>query len=199
VKWVFVDDFQCLLQGRIAQQKLNRPSAGELATLLLGKAIFVAWALVIPALLHPLATVVGVYLLVSAVVGVVLAVTFQLAHCVDAAEFPPAMEQSFAAHQVATTVDFARKNPILTWYMGGLNFQVEHHLFPRICHVHYPVLSEIVARVAARHGITYREHITFRAALASHYRHLRALGRPGEVPVAARPEAAPAAALRNAA
>jgi linoleoyl-CoA desaturase len=86
------------------------------------------------------------------------------------------MESDIASHQVETTVGFAHNNPVLTWFLGGLNFQVEHHLFPRVCHMHYPAISRIVEDVAQEHGIRYRRHLSFRAAVASHFRLLRKLG-----------------------
>jgi linoleoyl-CoA desaturase len=81
-------------------------------------------------------------------------------------------------HQVQTTVDFARGNRLLTWYVGGLNFQIEHHLFPRICHVHHPRIAEIVQATCAEFGVRYTAHESFFAALASHWRWLRRMGQP---------------------
>ena len=84
---------------------------------------------------------------------------------------------SFAEHQLQTTVDFARGNRFVSWFVGGLNFQVEHHLFPRICHVHYPKLSRLVERTCRRAGVEYHVNPSVRAAIASHYRWLREMGR----------------------
>ncbi len=92
------------------------------------------------------------------------------------------MKTEWAVHQLETCVDFAPENRLITWFVGGLNYQVEHHLFPRICHIHYPALSRIVAEVAGRHGLRYRSLATFADALASHFDHLRILGRPGALP-----------------
>ena len=81
------------------------------------------------------------------VAGMALSVVFQVAHCLEEAEFPlpPAIagriDNAWAVHQVETTVDFARRSRVVTWLVGGLNFQIEHHLFPRISHVHYPAIS----------------------------------------------------------
>jgi linoleoyl-CoA desaturase len=86
---------------------------------------------------------------------------------------------------VSTTVDFAQRSAMLTWFLGGLNFQVEHHLFPKVCHLHYPALSRIVAEVAAKHGVRYRNNRTLRGALASHFHHLQRLGRAQGILVAA--------------
>jgi linoleoyl-CoA desaturase len=82
---------------------------------------------------------------------------------------------------VKATVDFAKDNRLLTWYLGGLNFQVEHHLFPRICHVHYPEISRIVEEICARRGIRYVAHKRLAGAISSHWRWLRRLGLPGSV------------------
>jgi linoleoyl-CoA desaturase len=180
IKWVFVDDFVNLAQSRVAGHHLPRPGAAELVQLVGGKAIYFGYALVIPMLFHPIASVLAMYAIVAATTGITLAVTFQLAHCVEEAEFPAALtDGGFADHQLATTVDFARRNRLLTWFVGGLNYQVEHHLFPRVSHVHYPALSAIVERVAFRHGIRYRANPTLRGAIASHFRHLRRLGEAG--------------------
>jgi linoleoyl-CoA desaturase len=81
------------------------------------------------------------------------------------------------AHQIETAVDFARESWFLTWYLGGLNFQIEHHLFPKICHVHYPALSPIVEATCQAHGIRHNSHRTMRRAIRSHVRWLRHLGR----------------------
>jgi linoleoyl-CoA desaturase len=130
-----------------------------------------------------------------AAAGVALTVVFQLAHTVEGPEFPlPALPgnmlpDEFAMHQIATTANFATKNRLITWLVGGLNFQIEHHLFPRIAHVHYPQISKVVRQVCAERGIVYVEHTTFRKAVAAHARHLRAMGRapvvviPGPHPI----------------
>ena len=81
-------------------------------------------------------------------------------------------------HQVETTVDFARGNPLVSWYLGGLNFQVEHHLFPRVSHLHYPALSRIVEKTCQEHGVRYRSQRSVGAALRSHVRWLKRMGRP---------------------
>ena len=122
-------------------------------------------------------------MLFRSVLGTTLAVVFMLAHCVEEAEFPelpPETERlprPWAVHQVETTVDFAGGNRLLTWYVGGLNFQVEHHLFPKVCSVHYPALSRIVRDLAAKHDLPYNSHATMRAAIRSHLRTLHTFGR----------------------
>ena len=100
-------------------------------------------------LFHPLWVVAAVYALTASVMGLVLGVVFQLAHCVEAADFaldtsPGQIDNAWAVHQVETTVDFARDSAVASWLLGGLNFQIEHHLFPRICHVNYPAIAAVV-------------------------------------------------------
>jgi linoleoyl-CoA desaturase len=111
---------------------------------------------------------------------------FQLAHCVEEAYFPLASETGriatpWAVHQAETSVDFARHSHAACWLLGGLNFQIEHHLFSRICHVNYPAIAPVVEQTCREFGVEYHYNTTFVAALRSHYRWLRALGRADHV------------------
>jgi linoleoyl-CoA desaturase len=117
-----------------------------------------------------------VYLASAAVVGLTLSVVFQLAHCVLEAIAAPGRSASWAECQVASSVDFARGSRVLGWYLGGLNFQIEHHLFPQLSHVHYPGIAPLVEGTCREFGVSYHARPTFRAALASHYRMLQRLG-----------------------
>ena len=180
-KWVFFDDFRNLLTRRVGAHALPRPSVREWVELILGKIVFVAWSLALPMIWHPVGHVLVGFFLMCFTVGVTLSVTFQLAHCVEEADFPPPpadgrVPTDWAEHQLQTTVDFATHSRLLTWFMGGLNFQVEHHLFPRVCHLHYPAIATIVTKTAEDHGLRRKSTRTFRAAIASHYRLLRRLG-----------------------
>jgi linoleoyl-CoA desaturase len=184
IKWHTTGDFGYLREGRVAETPLRWPRGGQLAGFWAGKVAFVTWALVIPALFNPIWAVAVAFGVVSFVLAVTLAVTFQLAHCMEEADFPSAGEMSaaeqrteWARHQVETTVDFAPRNRLLAWYLGGLNFQIEHHLFSRVCHTHYPAVAPIVREVCARHGVRYQAHMTLRSALVSHTRWLRQMGR----------------------
>lgn len=183
VKWHFIDDFKDMLTGRVGHQKMPRPSGRKLAGALGGKLLFYGWTLVLPLLFHPLWQVALGYALASSVLGVTLATVFQLAHCVEEADFTEVegrglLPRDWATHQVGSTVDFARGNPLVSWYLGGLNFQVEHHLFPKVCHLHYPALSRIVEQTCREHGIRYRTNKSVTAALKSHVRWLKHMGRP---------------------
>jgi linoleoyl-CoA desaturase len=101
---------------------------------------------------------------------------FQLAHCVPEAETGPELG-SWAARQVQSSVDFARDSRLLNWYVGGLNLQIEHHLFPQVSHLHYAGMAPIVEAACREFGVRYTAHPTFGAAVAAHYRQLRELGR----------------------
>ena len=180
--WQFWADYRDLVNGHIGGRPFPRPTAWVLAGTLSGKAFFYIWSLVLPLLLHPTWAVLGLYLIVSSVLGIVLTTTFQLAHCVGEVEMvtigrgaEPVMA-GWAEHQVRTTANFAPGNAFLTWYLGGLNYQIEHHLFPKVCHVHYPALSSIVSATCREFGIPYQSHRTVREAVASHVRWVRRLG-----------------------
>ena len=115
--------------------------------------------------------------------GLILGTVFQLAHVVEGLEHPlpgstGVIENDWAVHELHTTSDFARNNHLLNWYIGGLNFQIEHHLFPDICHIHYRKIAPIVENTAKEYGLTYNLKPTFFAALKSHIRRLKELGRP---------------------
>lgn len=183
LKWHFVDDFVSIFTGKIGPQSMPPPKGRKLAGLLVGKLVFYTWAFAVPMLFHPVLHVLAAYAVTSFILGLTLASTFQLAHCVEEAEFPELprahgenFQRSWAEHQVETTVDFAPDSRLLTWYLGGLNFQVIHHLFPTVCHLHYPALAKIVQATCAEHGVRYHSHPTLKRALASHVRWVQRLG-----------------------
>jgi linoleoyl-CoA desaturase len=188
LRWFFLDDFHDLATRRVGANALPRPSAGAVAILLLGKLLFVGWALVVPLWLNPWSAVLPLGLLAVGTLGVTLATVFQLAHAVGEVRFRAAADgavpSDWATHQVTSTVDFARGSRLCAWYLGGLNFQVVHHLFPTVSHVHYPDLAPIVEGCCRRHGVPYRAWDTLAAALGANVRWLRELGRP-DVPAAA--------------
>lgn len=121
------------------------------------------------------------FLIMHAVGGLILALVFQSAHVLDTTEFTlpegSSVENSWAVHQMKTTSNFSMGNVPLTWFLGGLNHQVEHHLFPNICHVHYPAISKIVKETAEEFNIPYLQQKTFAGAITNHFRFLNHLGR----------------------
>jgi linoleoyl-CoA desaturase len=199
VKWQLHGDLTQLRAGEVEGTPLPWPRGAELAGFWLGKAAFLTWAVGVPLLVHPAWQVGLAFLGTSFVLAFTLAVTFQLAHCVEEAEFSSiggmagAGRTEWARHQVETTVDFAPRNRVLTWYLGGLNFQIEHHLFARVCHIHYPALAPLVREVCARHGVRYEVHPTLWAAMLSHARWLRRMGRPAPLGGVGDPVVTPAA------
>jgi linoleoyl-CoA desaturase len=182
-KWAFYDDWINLYTRQLGPHKLARFGLGQTLLFIGSKLFFITWSIVIPACFHPWWQVAVFHLITVFTLGVTLSSSFMLAHCVEEAEFPPPpadaepTEHDWATHQLHTTVDFAPDNPVATWFLGGLSFQVEHHLFPHVCHVHYPALARIIRTVADKHGVPYRVNTTFRGALASHWRHLKKLSR----------------------
>ena len=123
------------------------------------------------------------FLLMHFIAGLILTIVFQLAHTVEGTTHPLPDEHGtitndWAMHQLETTMNFSRNNKWLSWYVGGLNFQVEHHLFPRVAHVHYPAIAPIVQRTAKEFGLEYKENPTLISALRSHYAMLHRLGLP---------------------
>lgn len=182
IKWHLYDDFHDVLAGRVGEHRLPRPKGRDLLTFVGGKIVFFTLAFGLPMLLHPWWIVLSVYAVAAFVQGVVMSVVFQLAHCVEEADFPlPSTDTgriatAWAEHQVNTTVDFAQRNRLLTWLVGGLNFQIEHHLFPKICHVHYPAIAPLVQQTCREFGLRYMVKKSLRAGIASHFRWLRQMG-----------------------
>ena len=186
IKWQLVDDFRKLITGRIGPHRIPRPKRWDLVVLLAGKAVFLTTAFGIPLLFHPLKAVLFYYLVAALVLGTMLSIVFQLAHCVEEASFPlpgeggGRIENAWAVHQAESSVNFARRSRVIGWLLGGLNFQIEHHLFPRISHVNYPAISLLVEETCRDFDVMYREHTSLRASIASHFRWLRRMGLPNE-------------------
>jgi linoleoyl-CoA desaturase len=140
--------------------------------------------LVLPAMLlniTVLQVIIG-FVSLHLVAGLILSIVFQLAHVVEDTEFPMpdangAIENEWAIHQLNTTADFAKNNKLITFFVGGLNFQAIHHLFPQICHVHYPTIAPIVEQTAKEFGVKYLYNESFWSAFASHIRLLSRLGK----------------------
>lgn len=184
IRWHLYDDFHAVLTGQIGEHQYPRPKGWELVIFLAGKAVFLLLAFAIPLQFHSFWLVLGVYVVTVFVLGIVLSVVFQLAHAVEEADFlvpcqdTGRIDNAWTIHQVETTVNFARHNPVITWLLGGLNLQVEHHLFPKICHVNYPAMSQIVEETCREFGVSYLQHPSIGAGIASHFRWLQRMGMP---------------------
>jgi linoleoyl-CoA desaturase len=183
----FVEDFLNTKRGRVGQHPFPRPKGVRLCEVFASKLFVLGWAVVVPLLLHPWWLVLAFYAATWFAVGLILGVVFQVAHCLDDSEFPEPdprtnrLDDAWAVHQVKTTADFAPGARLTTWYVGGLNYQIEHHLFPKVCHVHYPQIAGIVRDVCAEFGVRHRSHPSFTSALVSHARLLRRMGQPDSV------------------
>jgi linoleoyl-CoA desaturase len=184
--WITFKDYRMLLRyeknGMLKKQKLSLHRA--LTELSLLKVVYVAYMIVLPIMFSdmPWYHVVLGFTAMHIVAGLALACIFQPAHVVHTSDYASPdderkMENYWAMHQVLNTADFAPNNKLVCWFIGGLNFQIEHHLFPQICHVHYPKIAKIVANVAEEFDIPYQVMPTFRSALIAHGKMLKYLGR----------------------
>jgi linoleoyl-CoA desaturase len=182
--WATTRDWEILRRAKVGHSPIHRPKGWDLVGLLAGKVVFYSWTLVIPMFVFPWWKVLLFALVLSMVASLVVATVFQLAHCVEEASFfaPAGLQgerRSWAVHEVESTVNFCPDSRVLTWALGGLNFQIEHHLFPKVPHTHYAAIAKLVQRRAAEHGVRYTTQPTLRHALRSHYRHVRLMGRVG--------------------
>ncbi|NIJ54793.1 fatty acid desaturase family protein [Dyadobacter arcticus] len=185
--WVVLKDF--IQYHHFIKSGVNRQSGKENQEMLTGLVILkllyfvVLFAVPVFAFQIPFLEILGGFLLMHFAAGVVLTVIFQLAHSVEGTSYPlpnqqGVVEKDWAIHQLETTVNFSPGNKWLGWYIGGLNFQIEHHLFPKICHVHYPKLAPLVRQTAKEFGLDYLENKSFLIALKSHITSLKRFGAP---------------------
>lgn len=184
--WAITTDFLQMyryMKRKLYYGKLPNPVTNW-STLVITKVIYLTIWIILPLILVniPWWQVLLGFFTMHYVAGVILSVIFQLAHIVDHADTPlpnesGAMENTWAIHQLSTTVNFGTKNRIMNWFTGGLNHQVEHHIFPNISHVHYTKISKIVKQTAKEFNLPYNEYKTTRKAIISHFRHLKELGK----------------------
>lgn len=183
--WVFVKDYVQLFdyhkRGLLKAQ--GQSFARTLAVILFHKGWYLAITLALPIVILPFAwwQTLLCFLMMHFICGLILALVFQPAHVIEETHFfkvdeEGSVENSWAVHQLMTTSNFANGNRLLSWCLGGLNYQVEHHLFPGICHIHYPQIAKIVKATAREYGLPYHEHPTFTGAIKSHFRLLHKLG-----------------------
>ena len=181
--WVFVDDFVKYFSGKIAAgSEQNKWSLQEHVVFWGTKLGYVALYLGVPIyFVGFFPALIGFAVMVFAC-GLSIAMVFQMAHVVEETAFPSPhaesnkIEQEWAIHQLQTTANFGTGNKLLSWFLGGLNFQVEHHLFPRISHVHYPALNKLVKETCLEFNVRYLEYPSFFRAFCSHLAHLKKMG-----------------------
>ncbi len=197
LSWITAKDFKKLKQFKdMGFLKGKNEYENAQMTALVWKLAYYVYALVIPLIVLPVSPgiVVLAFICMHFVTGLALGFVFQMAHIMPKLEFPLAndfgeVEHNWTVHQLLTTTNFCPNNRLLTWLVGGLNFQVEHHLLPHVCHVHYRKLAPIVKETAEEFGIPYYSKPTFRQAVKAHVSMLYDLGRPAkstvQVPVKA--------------
>ncbi|PSR55926.1 acyl-CoA desaturase [Adhaeribacter arboris] len=183
LSWVFRKDYVKFFQKKIGHHPtLNHPKQ-EYFNLFFYKGLYYFLYIGLPLLVLDITWwqfVIG-FLSMHLVEGLVMGLVFQLAHVVEGTDFPVPNEQgnieeAWAAHQMHTTANFAIKSKLAGFLLGGLNQQIEHHLFPKVCHIHYPAIATIIKQTAQEFGLPYIENPTFFRAFQSHYRMLKKLG-----------------------
>lgn len=185
ISWVLMKDYKQFYT--FYRNGVNKCSKSEyywqFAKLVFYKLSYIVYMLVIPIMIlnYPSGLIIGGFFLMHAVGGLMLSTVFQLAHIVEGAEFPinnekGQIENEWAIHQLLTTADFAHDNKFLVWYTGGLTHQIEHHIFPDICHIHYPKIAHIVKETAKEFGLPYNYNASYFKALGSHVRTLKKFG-----------------------
>jgi linoleoyl-CoA desaturase len=190
LSWVFVKDYVKFFKKKIGNYENKKHPRIEYFNLFFFKLVYYTIFLVLPMIfINALwwQVLLG-FLVLHFCEGITMAIVFMLAHEVEQTQFPLPDERgniqnSWAVHQLYTTADFGRESRLLSFFCGGLNFQVEHHLFPRICHTHYKPISDIVKKTAEEYSLRYNANPSFGGAILSHIRFLKKLGRMKTLPV----------------
>ncbi len=182
--WIFWLDFKKYFSGKIGELTIKKMSGKDHLIFWASKVLYIMAFVIVPIYNVGLfETFIG-YGAMLVVTGLIISIVFQLAHIVEGAIFPVGIDGSkslkieteWAIHQLNTTANFATKNKLVSWFVGGLNFQVEHHLFPKISHIHYPEISKLVKETCQQFNVNYMEFPTVFAAVKSHVMHLKHVG-----------------------
>lgn len=186
--WMTAKDYLQVLRykqhGLLKKQKVSLKQA--MFTISLFKVFYYGYMIVLPLLFSGMAWywVVAGFFVMHFTSGFLLACIFQPSHVMSTSEFSlpvmidneRRMEDTWAVHEVVNTTDYAPRSRVLSWFIGGLNYQIEHHLFSGICHVHYRKLAPIVRNRAMAFNIPYHVQPTFIRALWEHAKMLKQLG-----------------------
>lgn len=180
--WIFYQDYEKYFRQRmgVTSDKFQFPLSEKLIFWTSKIFHFILFVIIPVFTVGWLVTLVGI-LIAGAVCGMSLATVFQLAHVVEETEFKTIdqskVEEEWMIHQIQSTANFSTKSKVLTWILGGLNYQVEHHLFPKVSHVHYPALNRIVRQTCQEYNIKYNEFRSFWAAFQSHVQVIHAMSK----------------------
>ncbi len=185
--WVFIMDFTKYFTRKIYTTEAWKMSPKNHIIFWVTKVYYITVFIVLPIMVWGWAGWLAGFLITNMALGLTLSLIFQLAHVVENTEFEyipldetKHLETAWAEHQLKTTANFAMGNKFISWFVGGLNYQIEHHLFPKVSHVHYPEISRIVMQKCAEYNLPYNKYDTFSEALASHFRVMRRLGKRPE-------------------
>ncbi len=180
--WIFVSDYKKYFTRKIGTVQLRKMTPYEHFSFWTAKLVYTFMFVALPIMLLGFITWLAGFLIITMVTGLAISIVFQLAHTVEHTDFPMPneisgkIESEWAIHQINTTANFATKSKTISWLLGGLNFQIEHHLFPRISHVHYPAISQIIKKTCGEYNIDYIEFPKMRQAIVSHIHYLKRLG-----------------------
>lgn len=182
VFWIFVLDYQKYFKNKVGSLPLKKMSISDHLVFWGFKVFHLFLFIGLPIYFVGFTAWLVGFIIFASVAGFVLSIVFQLAHTVEHTSFPQPheetgkLEDEWAVHQIKTTANFATHNKLVSWLVGGLNFQIEHHLFPKISHVHYPAISKIIRKACEEYGLSYIEYPKVRYAVASHVAFLRQMG-----------------------
>lgn len=185
ISWITSKDFVNMCRYK-KMGLINESSnfRSEIIKIAAWKLLYYSYALILPLIIVPLApwVIILAFLVMHFITGVLISTVFQTAHVMPSTDFPlpdknGLIANNWTIHQLVTTSNFSPKNSFLFWAIGGLNYQVEHHLFPNICHIHYKKISEIVRNTANEYGVPYLTKKTFISAIWDHIKMLYQLGR----------------------
>jgi len=179
LSWLFRKDFKKFFQKNLGPFENNHPKI-EYFNLFFYKALYIVLFIVLPLIVLDVTWYQFLFgfLALHFAQGLTMGLVFQLAHVVEGTDFPLPndsgdIEENWAEHQMRTTANFSTQSPVAAFFLGGLNRQIEHHLFPTVCHIHYPEIGKILKETAAEFNIPYIENPTFIGAMRSHYRILK--------------------------
>jgi len=182
--WIFFADYKKYFSRKIGSVEIKNMSIADHIEFWAVKLYHVIVFVVLPIYMVGWVSWLVGFLVIGCFAGFVLSIVFQLAHTVTETAFPVAMQpenkmpDEFATHQIQTTANFATKSKLVSWLVGGLNFQIEHHLFPKISHVHYPAISKIVKETCADFKLKYIEYPTVLSAIKAHVQYLKLMSKP---------------------
>lgn len=182
--WLFFMDFTKYFTRKIYTTEAWKLTPKNHLIFWVTKILYFTFYMIIPAIVWGFGPWLLGFMVLHIVMGITLSLTFQLAHVVENTEFENValdetkhVETAWAEHEVRTSSNFAMNNPVVSWFVGGLNFQIEHHLFPKVSHVHYPAISKIVMEKCKEFNLPYNKYDTMLGAVASHFRVMKSLGK----------------------